>query len=552
VDFRSGHEEPPALAMPGRLLRRLGVAAGEIPEEAQEARSLYLSILYRRAVLIVADGVTNSGQVAALVPASSACAVIATSRRRLDALDDCLPLLLPPLAGDDAVALFQAVSGRVGLDPQGDVRRLAIACGGLPLALRVAAAKAREPLLSVAELADRLESADTAWRELDDGERSVRRVLQAGVDALPESPRHTLAMLSLHPAELVGRYPAAWLVGSSPWAADTDFATLLGHDLIALDREGRARPHGLIRNLSAGVTARLDEQSRREALHRLLAGYARTASAADRVLTPLRFQPPGTDGKGLAAMSFDDPADAMAWCRAEADLIPRLCALALEEGLDDECWRLAYAMRDYFFAVKATKPWIASHRIAVEAAERRGDQWAQAITRSNLGMALVEQGQTLAAERQYNKALGLLRAIEDRRGVATTLGHQAWASHAAGRHDAAVSLAGQARELNRRNDDRRSLAIMDRTAALAHAASGRPTEALRLLAECQEILSELDLPLDTAMMLNCLGEVHTVMGQFGKARTFHAIAAERSTACGGDGEQARAIKGLAAATRADG
>jgi tetratricopeptide (TPR) repeat protein len=412
--------------------------------------------------------------------------------------------------------------------------------------------KARDPRRGVAELADLLESPDTVWPELDDGERSVQRALQAEFEALPERSRHTLATLALHPAESVGRYPAAWLADSSPRAVDADFAELLGHDLITVDAEGRARPHALIRNLSAGIIARLDERSRQEALHRLVAGYVLTAAAADSTLIPPRFQPPAADGKvAVAAMPFDHPAQAMAWCRAEAKLVPRLCSLALELGLDEECWRLAYAMRDYFFAVRAVRPWIASHRIALQAAERKGDRWAQATTRNNLGMAFVEQGQMQAAEAQYRQALELLRAIDDHRGVATTLGHQAWANHAAGRHDDAVSLAEQARELNRRHDDRRSLAIMDRTAALAYAKSGRPAEALTLLAECQEILSELNLPLDVAMMFNCLGEVHSTMGQFGEARAFHALAAEHSAACGGLGEQARAVKGLAVATRGE-
>jgi tetratricopeptide (TPR) repeat protein len=268
------------------------------------------------------------------------------------------------------------------------------------------------------------------------------------------------------------------------------------------------------------------------------------------VIIPPRYQPPEAAGKAaVAPVSFDDPAQAAQWCRAEAELIPRLCSLALELGLDDDCWRLAYAMRDHFFAVKAFTPWVASHRTALLAAERCGDRWAQAVTRNNLGLAYVEQGHVTAAEAQYRQALEALRAMGDQHGVAATLGHQAWANHAAGRHDLAISLASEAMELNRRHDDRRSLAIMDRTAALAYSKCGQHDKALRCLAECQEILAELDLPLDVAMMFNCMGEAQLAMGHCGKAGAFHALAAEQSAACGGIGEQARAIKGQAAAAR---
>ncbi len=530
------------------LLRRLGLPDSEIPAEPDEAGALYRSVLYRRAVLVVADGVTSSSQVIALESASPGCAVIATSRRLLPALDNCEPMLLPPLAVKEAAQLFRVVSGRDDLGPEPDVLRVAAACGGLPLAVRVAAAAIRASRRSAAELADLLESADTVWPALDDGERSVHRELAAELGALTEGARRTLAMLALHPGEFVARHPAAWLTGREPRSVEADFAELLGRDLITVNADGQARPRGLLRSFSPGIA---DERLRRDALGRLVAGYTRTAEAADAVLVPSRFRPTAPGRKeALAAISFGDQAEAMAWCRAEASLVPRLCSLALEQGRHDDCWRLAYAMRDYFFAARALEPWLASHRIALLAAQRCGDRWAQATTRNNLGLALTEQGQTAAAQAQYRQALGLLREVDDQRGIATTLGHQAWASYAAGQPETAIELAEQARQLSRRHDNRRSLAIMDRTAALAYAGTGRYREAGTLLAECREILDELDLPLDVAMTFNCLGEVHYAMGRFTAARTWHALARERSAACGGVAEQARAVKGLAAAARA--
>jgi tetratricopeptide (TPR) repeat protein/transcriptional regulator with XRE-family HTH domain len=547
VDFGDG--QGPAGSVHGRLLRRLGVPAGELPPEPEEARSRYLSEVCRRDVLIVADGVISAGQVAALVPASSGCAVIATSRRRLDALDDCLPLLVGPLADDDAADLLRAVSGRNDLGSDADVRRLATACGGLPLALRIAAVKARGSRRGAARLADLLERPATTWRQLDDGERSVQRTLRDGCGALPDSSRRTLAALALHPAEAVASHPAAWLAGSSPETVEDDFAELAAHGLVTVDTDGRARPHALVRALAAGTSVPAGQ----EALRRLIAGYARTAMAADGALVPQRFRPHDTDGDiTVAPLSFGDPARAMAWCRAEAGIIPQLCSLALERGLYEECWRLAYAMRDYFFAARALRPWTESHRVALLAAERRGDHWARAVTRSNLGMAYVEQGRIAEAQAQYGQALELLRAQGNHCGVAATLGHQAWASHAAGRHDAAIALAGEAMKLHREHDNQRSVAIMCRTAALAHSAAGRHDNALDLLDECDEILSGFGLVLDLAMTLNCRGEVRYATGHYDEAAALHDQAAEHSEACGGTGELARAVRGKAAALAAVG
>jgi tetratricopeptide (TPR) repeat protein len=542
-----------ASAVYARLVKRLGAAAEEIPAEPGEARALYLSTLYRRSVLIVADNVTSSDQVTALVPASPACAVIATSRRRLDALDEGLAIGLTPLAVGDAVALFDSIAERPGTLPDPDLTRIAAACGGVPLAIRVAAAKFRNSGRDVAELADLLDGPDTAWGELDDGERSVHRTLARAVEELPDNGQRTLAMLGLHPGREASSHVIAWLVGGSRRAAAADLAGLDRYGLVTVGPGGRASPNILVHVFASSLADGLDERSRSDALHRLIAGYTRSAAVASSTITPPRFQPRGVNGKITAdPVKFDGALSAIAWYRAEAELIPRLCTLAYHLGFDAECWRLAYAVRDYFFTVKAFEPWVASHRSALLAAERCEDLWAQAVTRNNLGMAFAEQGQIRSAVVQYRQALEMLRTLDDEHGVATTLGHQAWASHAAGRHDIAISLAERANTLNRRHDNGRSLAVMDRTIALAYSKTGRHREALRSLAECQEILSEFELPLDAAMTLNCLGEVRCAMGDFSQAREFHARAAEMSTACGGLNEENRAVKGLTVIARAAG
>jgi transcriptional regulator with XRE-family HTH domain/tetratricopeptide (TPR) repeat protein len=553
ASLSSPPEPPSARDMHARLLRRLGVGDEQIPADPGETHALYLSVLYRRPVLIVVDDVTSSEQVAALVSASPACAVIATSRHRLDALDDCDQIRLGALTADDSVALFRAISRRDDRGSAADLARIAAACGGVPLALRVAAARFRQSGQSAADLADSLECHGTTWAELDDGERSVRRVLHTELSTLPESGQQCLAMLGVYPARSAGSHAIAWLSGSSAPAAAAELAGLCRRNLVTIGPDGRASMNTLMRAFAMSIASQLDERSRTDALRRLVAGYARTAAAADGEITPLRFRPPAAGGDVTAPPApLHDLTEAMAWCRAEAELIPRLCAAAFGLGLDAECWRLAYAMRGYFFAVKAFEPWIASHRVALLAAERCEDPWAQAVTRNNLGMAYVEQRQIAAAEDQYSRALSLFQAIGDGRGVASTLGHQAWASHAAGRHDAAASLAGQVIVMNRQRDDPRSLAIASRTAALAQLRMGRCREALAHLAESQDVLSELDLPLDVAMTYNCMGEVHCATRHLDKAETFHTLAAEHSAACGGRGEQARAMKGLAVTARAAG
>jgi tetratricopeptide (TPR) repeat protein len=292
----------------------------------------------------------------------------------------------------------------------------------------------------------------------------------------------------------------------------------------------------LLRTMAVGLMAHSGGRAGEAALQRLVTGYRTSAASADELVSPLRYRAAGTPPAGR----FTDRADAMGWCDEMAEHVPLLCSLAYELGLDDDCWRLAYAFRGYFFTTRALRPWATSHRIAVRSAERSGNRWAQAVTRNNLGLVFLEQGQAQAAAAEYHTALDIFRGLGDNHGVATTLGHQAWASHVAGRPAAAVALSVKANELNRRHGNERSVAIMDRTAALAHSRLGQHAQALRCLAECEEVLDGLDLPLDLAMLLNCRGEARFAMGEFSRAADCHARAAEQAASCGGLAEAARA------------
>jgi tetratricopeptide (TPR) repeat protein len=264
----------------------------------------------------------------------------------------------------------------------------------------------------------------------------------------------------------------------------------------------------------------------------LVTEFLAAASAADAVISPGRYRPVASGDAVLA--------DALSWCDGVVGVVSFLCSVAFELGMDEECWQLAYAFRGYFFTTGALGPWVASHRVALRAAGRSGNRWADAVTRNSLGMALLEQGRAGAAEAEHGAALEAFRCLGDDDGVAATLGHQAWASHAAGCHGPAIDLATAANQVNRALGNERRVAIMDRTAALAHARLGQHAEAMRCLAECREIVTGAGLPLETAMLANCLGEVHFAKGDFAAAARYHARAAEQATACGGLAEKTRA------------
>lgn len=141
----------------GRALRALGIPSAEVPDEVDERIGRYRSRVAARRVLVILDGASHPAHIRPLIPTGPGSALIATSRQRLDTLDGVPRIHLGPLPAADARALLAAYvdDGRLG-DGAG-IAELIRLCGGLPLALRIVAARlAARPDLPVRTLVEQL------------------------------------------------------------------------------------------------------------------------------------------------------------------------------------------------------------------------------------------------------------------------------------------------------------------------------------------------------------------------------------------------------------
>ncbi len=142
----------------GGCLRALGVSDAAMPDELEERSVLLRERLAGRAVLVVLDGAGSAEQVRPFLPDAGRAALVVTSRQRLDSIDGLVHLELTLLAEPDAVLLLEKVVGaeRIRAEP-GACADLVRYCDGLPLALRIAAARlAARPSWTVADLGSRL------------------------------------------------------------------------------------------------------------------------------------------------------------------------------------------------------------------------------------------------------------------------------------------------------------------------------------------------------------------------------------------------------------
>ncbi|MFE1828507.1 NB-ARC domain-containing protein [Streptomyces yangpuensis] len=130
---------PDAAGVAGGFLQALGIPADRVPTEPGQRIGLYRSLLKRRRLLVVLDGVQHEHQVRELLTAAPESRILITSRSRLLGLDGVGRIRVPALARDESMELLARLIGddRVGGEPRACLL-LADACGDLPLALNLA------------------------------------------------------------------------------------------------------------------------------------------------------------------------------------------------------------------------------------------------------------------------------------------------------------------------------------------------------------------------------------------------------------------------------
>jgi DNA-binding SARP family transcriptional activator len=244
------------------LLRALGLPGPDIPAEPEERAARYRSLLADRRILLLLDNARDVDQVWPLMPGTSSCAVIVTSRDALAGLvarDGVRRLNLALLPEADAVSLLRALVGaRVDDDPQA-AAVLARRCSRLPLALRIVAERgSAQPERPLADLAEEMDDAQRRLDVLDGGgdERSaIRTVFSWSYLRLDAAAARTFRLLSLHPAADFDSSVAAALTGSSRQHAARLLDELARAHLIYPARSGRYGIQDLLRDYGKELAA---------------------------------------------------------------------------------------------------------------------------------------------------------------------------------------------------------------------------------------------------------------------------------------------------------
>ncbi|WP_147268942.1 AfsR/SARP family transcriptional regulator [Sphaerisporangium album] len=264
-----------------RLLRSLGDGAA-VRADVDEAAARFRSLTDGKRLLLLLDNARDAAQVRPLLPASPTCRVLITARRMLTSLDAVAHLRLGVMAEDETLTLLSRLIGeeRVAADPWA-ARAVVRLCGGLPLAVRIAAARLiARPGLSLRALADRLAVEDHRLSELQADDQAVRACFMMSYRDLDAEGARVFRLLSLLGVPEVSVTVAAALAGRSEERTVDLLDHLADVQLLDASAPGRYRMHDLLR-LFARERARQEdsEEDQAQAVRRALRSHLSVARA---------------------------------------------------------------------------------------------------------------------------------------------------------------------------------------------------------------------------------------------------------------------------------
>jgi tetratricopeptide (TPR) repeat protein len=498
-----------------RTLRMMGVPDDQIPADLDGRAALYRSRLAGHRVLILLDNAATDAQVAPLLPGSSGCLVLVTSRRRLTGLDHTHTVSLETIPMADAVTLFTRAAGahRLRNQPPELVTETVERCGRLPLAIRIAAARLKShPTWSVADLVELLGDHQHRLAELETSQRSVTAALDLSYQQLPVGQQRAYRLLGLHPGPDIDAHATAALCHTTFVQARRLLDQLQEANLLQELTPGRYHFHDLVRS-HAAVTART-EPHRRAALTRLFDHYLHTATVAmdaahphDRGRSP-RVRPGDTPTRELA-----DPSQASAWLDTE---LPNLLATAhhaADHGWPEHTTHLSDTLRRHLFTRARYSDAEVLHHRALEIARATGNREDELDALTGLGHIRRRQGRHDQATEYLTQARDIARATGNPDAELDALTGLGRCYRLQGRHDQATDHLTQARDIARAtgNPD----AELDALTGLGHIRrqQGRHDQATDHFTKAQDIARATGNRNGELGTLTGLGLVHMMQGR---------------------------------------
>jgi tetratricopeptide (TPR) repeat protein len=536
-----------------RFLAALNVPPQQVPADPAAQAGLYRTLLADRRVLVVLDNARDPDQVRPLLPGTTGCLALVTSRNPLTglvAIDGAQPLRLDLLSPEEARDLLSGRLGadRVAAEPDA-VEELIAACARLPLALAIAAARAgTQPDAPLAAFATELRAARGALDALtgDDPATDIRAVFDCSYRALSPPAARLFRLLGLHPAADIPVPAAASLAGLPAAETAPMLAELTRAHLVTAATPGRYGFHDLLREYARELAHREDSAGeRRAAVHRYLDHYLHTAYAADRQLHPARRPIALNPAEpGVTPAEPGSQEQATDWFTAEEPALLAAVNHAAAAGLNTYTWQLAWTLSTFLDYRGQWHDWTAAQQLAVAAAGRLGDPPTHALTHAILAGCYTRLDRFAEAHDHLAWAIRLYQAAGDRTGEA--FAHVNLSRLAERQRDYPLSLdhGSAALDLFRATDHQLGQALALNLVGWCHAHLDRPGAAVAACRQALALHEHLDDPAGHAAAWDSLGYAQHRLGDHAGAAASYRSAIEGYRGLGDRYEEAATLTNL--------
>lgn len=425
VDMR-GYDPPERHAQPSAalasLLGALGIASQHIPPGQADRSRLWRSVLATRetagqSMLILVDNVSSSEQVQPLLPGTIGHRVLITTRNSLADLDGTRLLEIDVLSPDQTVDLLgQTLSianpddGRVDSDRTAAMQ-LGQLCGGLPLAVRIAAAQlAAEPERPIAELVEGLAEIHGRLEKLSyEGSLSARAAFDMSYEHLTKLQARLFRLLSFYAGSDISAEAVAAMAGLDVVETRQLIGQLRRANLLQPgNARDRWRMHNLLRTYAWD---RPTPRIHRRDFDGLFSYYLKSARTVDSCIDSAIDSP-------NARLACDN---ALSRLDNERQNLVDVVAFAHHLGRHGYVVDLALALSRYFGLRQDFKDWIDTHLYALISARKRKNKKSVCVVLSRLSDAFLQSSNDQLALACDQQVLKISRKLADRAGEGRAL-----------------------------------------------------------------------------------------------------------------------------------
>jgi tetratricopeptide (TPR) repeat protein len=361
-------------------------------------------------------------------------------------------------------------------------------------------------------------------------------------------------LLSSHPGASFTSYAAASVAGLAMQRTRRVLGELTRTHMLEQTAPGEYEYHDLLHSYATELTRTVDSaDDRRDALHRMLEHYVRTAASAAALLNTVRepmnlpqLQP------GTLPQLLDDHDQALDWFRLKRSTLVMAVRLAASNGFASQVCDLSWALADFLDRQGHWGDLEQTQELAWDSAERLGDREVRARASRLLGRAYTQMGEYDVALTYYVRACELCVELADTAGEALANLNLAYLRERRGRLDLALTHAERALLLYQQAGHQVGQARALNSVGWYHALGGDAERALNLCQQALRVSRELNDRHGEADALDSLGYAYRLAGQLDSAIRCYVQAIDLYRQLGSRFAEASALEYLGAAQVARG